>query len=220
MRTRTLCSLLFLSLVTITVMAQQVSLAKLEVETTGYIPEDKNTPVFSSGAVLAGRFIPAHWVRLRATGLFYVEDTASFFYELNNQTDTGFFKFDGADLTIPEVGGGPWSIVLFTGYLDNPASDSLFREYLKIEIEEPEFHELPAGMAFSPECEIRGTGAALTGAPKNGNMVTGLYVYWNDHTGNETAFSFDGRVESPPSPAPGSPTNSMRKRACGRLNQG
>ncbi|HQB88320.1 MAG TPA: hypothetical protein PLJ76_04845 [Treponemataceae bacterium] len=194
MSTRTLCSLAFLSLFTISVMAQQVSLAKLELESAGYIPENKDTPVFETGAILAGRFVPVHWVQLHVSTLFYITDTAAFLYNLNGQTDIGFVQFDGADLTFPGIGGGPWSMILFTGYLDNPASDSLFREYLKMEIEEPEFHGLPAGMAFSPESEIRGTGVALTGAPQNANVVTGLYAYWNDHTGNDVAYSFDARV--------------------------
>ena len=194
MKIRTLCILLFLMISLCSVAAQQVSLSELEIETTGYVPENKTTPVFSSEAVLGGRFVPDHWIQLRASIVFFAEDTAAFFYTLDDQTDPGFLLFKGADITFPSIGGSSWSAIIFTGYLDNPASDTLFREFLKISIDTPEFHGLPAGMAFSPEAEIRGTGIGLTGIPNNANVVTGFYGYWNDATGDDTALSFDARV--------------------------
>lgn len=194
MRIRILFTAILLTLFHLTVTAQTVALSQLELETTGYVPEDKDTPVFSTGGIVGGCFLPASWIRIRSAVRFYTGDTASFFYELDDETSTGFITFDGANVTFPELAGSSWSLILFTGYLDNPASDSLFREFLKIEIEEPEFHVLPAGMAFSPESDIDGTGLAAAGLPGNANIVAGVYSYWNDGTGDNAAYSFDLRL--------------------------
>lgn len=194
MRTRTFFFLLLLCIFSLTVMGQSFSLSELEIQTTGYIPENENTPVFSTTGIVAGRFIPAHWLRLRASTYFYIPDTVDFFYKLNDSTDPGRIIFDGIDLTFPNIHNSSWSLIIFTGRLDNPASDSLLREHLKVSIDEPEFHGLPSGMAFSPEGKIHGTGIGITGIPGNANVVTGFYGYWNDSTGSDMAGSFDVRL--------------------------
>lgn len=194
MSIRTISTFSFLFLVTLALCAQQVSLARLEVESTGYVPDGKDTPVFAAGGIIAGRFLPAYWIRLRVAARFEITDTAEFFYGLDKETDEGSFTFDGADITFPSLNGTSWSCILFTGFLDDPSSDSLLREFLKVRMDEPEFHGLPSGMAFSPESEIRGTGIGLAGLPGNANTAAGMYSYWNDRIGDDAAGSFDLRI--------------------------
>ncbi len=194
MSIRSLPTFSFLFLFSLAVCAQQVSLARLEMETTAYVPDGSTTPVFSTGGVIAGRFLPAHWIRLRVAASFSIADTAEFFYGLDKDTDSGSVLFNGADITFPSLNGSTWSLILFTGLLDDPASDSLLREFLKTRMDSPEFHGLPSGMVFSPESEIRGTGAGLAGVPGNAQVATGFYWYWNDHTGSDAAGSFDARI--------------------------
>lgn len=194
MSTRTLPTFSFLFLITLAVCAQQVSLAHLEVESTGYVPEGKDAPVFATSGKIAGRFLPSYWIRFRVAAQFSIADTAEFFYGLDKATDEGSVSFDGADITFPALDGTSWSAILFTGLLDDPASDSLLREFLKTRLDKPEFHGLPSGMAFSPESEIRGTGIGLAGLPGNANTVTGFYGYWNDRIGDDAAGSCDIRI--------------------------
>lgn len=194
MSTRTLPVFSFLFLLGLSVCAQQVSLARLEMQSTGYVPDGKNTPVFATSGIIAGRFIPAYWIRFRVASRFEIADTAEFLYGLDKDPDEGSFSFDGADITFPSLNRTSWSCILFTGHLDDPASDSLLREFLKIRLDKPEFHGLPSGMFFSPESEIRGTGIGLAGLPGNANTVTGFYSYWNDRIGDDAAGSFDLRL--------------------------
>lgn len=193
MDVRKIAAIVLFSGMALSAMAQSVSLADLRLETIGYIPEDEDKPRFLTAGTLAGRFIPVDWMRLRARTNLYLDDTESFFYSIDGSQTPGFLIFEGADLSFPSVADGKLAITVFTGLLDDPASNSLLRELLKVTVDEPEFRGMPAGTAFSPDTEIRGTGIGLTGIPYNANMVAGLYGYWNTCTGEDAAYTMDLR---------------------------
>jgi len=193
MDVRKIAAIACASIMALSAGAQTVSLADLRFETVGYFPEGEDKPRFLTAGTLAGRFLPVEWMRLRARADLYIDDTEAFFYSLNGSTTPGFLVFEGADASFPSVAGGPLSVTVFTGYLDDPASASLLRELLKVTVDEPEFHGMPAGTAFSPETEIRGTGFGLTGIPNNANMAAGLYGYWNTCTDDDAAYTLDLR---------------------------
>lgn len=194
MDVRKIAAIACASIIALSASAQTVSLADMRFETVGYFPEDRDKPRFVTAGTLAGRFIPVEWMRFRARADLFIDDTEAFFYSLNGSTNPGFLLFEGADVCFPSVADSPVSITAFTGYLDDPASMSLIRETLKVVVDEPEFHGMPAGTAFSPETEIRGTGLGLTGMPGNANITAGLYAYWNTCTDEDAAYTLDLRL--------------------------
>ncbi len=174
--------------------AQTVSLSELSVESRGSIADGDSRAVFSTAALLSLWFIPTDWVRIRGRTVMFVADTEAFLWRLDGDTDPGFILFDGAELVFPSVRGSDVTLTLFTGYLDNPASGTLLRESLKVRVDEPEFYGMPAGMAFAPDTEIRGTGFAVTVIPGSRPLAVAGYAYWNERSGNDGAFTVDARI--------------------------
>jgi len=174
--------------------SQSLSLADFRMETTGYLPEGASAPLFVSSSVLAGRFVPASWIQLKAQTSLFIPDTAAFFHPIPDSNIPGTIVFDGFSIKLPLFLDSPLDFSLFTGYFDDPASGSLLREYLKITIVPCEFHEKPAGSAFSPNTGITGTGISLSSIPGNRNLLLALYGYWNTRTDSNAVSTYDIRL--------------------------
>ncbi len=174
--------------------AQSLSLADFRVQTTGYLPEGATQPLFVSTGLVSGRFVPAGWLQLKAQTSLSIPDTVAFFHPIPGSNIPGIITFDGFSVKLPTFLDSPLDVSLFTGYFDDPASGSLLREYLKIEIEQSEFHQKPAGIAFSPDTGMTGTGIALSTIPGNRNIITAFYGYWNTRTDANAVSTFDLRL--------------------------
>jgi hypothetical protein len=174
--------------------AQSLSLSAFNADTTGFFPDGSKTPLFVSTGTIAGRFIPAYWLRLQAQVSITVNDTVRFFHPLPEYNIPGSLSFDTFSVEFPSAIKSPVDISVFSGYFDKPESDSLLRTYLKTEIPKSEFHEKPAGMVFSPETDIYGTGISFVTVPGNRNLVGALYGYWNSRTGNQAVSTWDLRL--------------------------
>lgn len=190
--------------------AQIISLADFRLETDGVVPEGTEQPQFATRGTLAGRFVPVSWIHIRAQTSLSITDTELFFHPLPENAIPGTLNFDGANIYLPSMLDSPLNFSIFTGFFDDPSSDSLLRDLLKIEIPSPEFHGKPAGMAFSPENRITGTGLALTTVPGNQNSVLGMYGYWNARTDSEASSTFDIRF--------GAVTNSLQFNTFGGIS--
>ncbi|HNY17220.1 MAG TPA: hypothetical protein PK542_05960 [Treponemataceae bacterium] len=188
-----LLSLVF-SIFPVALWAYGFSLAGFDLVTVGYVPEDSDSPnVLTEGSVSA-RFIPASWVNFRGGISFLLPDTGNFFNPATESSTPGALLFDNASINLRPQLAPTLGITFFTGKLDDPASDSLIREWFKRSIDRPEFQDLPAGMAFSSESVIDGTGMMVASVPGNANCVTGFYGYWNSRKGSDAVFTADGRI--------------------------
>lgn len=174
--------------------AQTVSLSELSLESRGSIADGDSRAIFETAARLGIWFIPTDWVRIRARTAMYIPDTEAFLWRLDGDTDPGWIFFDGAEIAFPSIRGSDVSVTLFTGYLDNPASGTFLRESLKTRIDEPEFYGMPAGMAFAPDTEIRGTGCAVSAVPGSSGIAVAGYAFWNERSGTDGAFTVDARI--------------------------
>ncbi len=174
--------------------AQTVALSEFSLESRGSVADGDSSVVFETVAGLSLWFIPTDWVRIRGRALALVPDTESFFWRLGGDTDPGFLLFDGAEIVFPSVNESDVSLTLFTGYLDNPSSGTFLREALKVRVDDPEFHGMPAGTAFAPGTEIDGTGFAITVIPGSRSFAFAGYSYWNERSGENAAFTVDARL--------------------------
>ena len=169
------------------------SLDGLDLDTTGYIPDGNDTPRFESSGFASVRFIPASWINLKTGASFNISNTGAFFNPVPESRESGLLTFDNASVLFYPPTGDGLCISVFTGTYDDPSSDSLLREFQKTKLDTPEFQDMPAGMAFSPEMEINGTGMSLSTVPGNRNTVLGFYGYWNSKVYSESTFSGDVR---------------------------
>ena len=184
---------LTISVLSITLHAQAVSLADLQMYSVGYIDKDIDHPLFISAGNLAGRFVPANWIRFQAGVSFLSMDSLYFLHPAPEKNTPASLKFNGVSVEAPEILGNPVNFTAFTGTFDDPASGSLLRSLLKYELSAPEFYGMPAGQTFATDTWINGTGIAVTGVPANKNMVLGFYGYWNTLTGSNTELTADLR---------------------------
>jgi len=173
--------------------AQGVSLSQLQLEMVGYIPDTQKTPLFISTGIVSGRFVPFPGLRLNAGATLLIPDTAGFFNPDPDSGEPGLILFNGFSAMMPSFLGSPLDFTIFTGYLDDPGSGSLLREYLKISIPSPEFHEKTAGRAFSPDTGIRGTGFSFAAVPGNVNYILAFYGYWNARFDDGAVITCDAR---------------------------
>lgn len=194
MNTRKASLILLVSFIFATLQAQTVSLTDFRLATIGFIPEGEKKPLFETSGSMSGRFVPVYWFRLKAGVSLIISDTEHFFDPRVESQDPAIVFFDGASMEFPKIFYSPLNFSFFTGYYDDLLSDSLLRNLLKAEIPTPEFHEKLAGMVFSTENRIFGTGGALTGIPGNRNVVTGFYVYTNSRTDKKMVTTGDVRL--------------------------
>lgn len=185
---------LFLTIFPAMLWAYGFSLAGFHLVSVGYMPEDSDTPIALTEGSVSARFIPTSWVNIRGGVSFLLPDTADFFKPDAETATPGILLFDNASINFRLPVSMPTGVTVFTGSLDDPSSDSLLREWLKCSIEEPEFHTLPAALAFSSESVISGTGLEIASVPGNANCVTGIYGYWNSRKGTDAIFTGDGRI--------------------------
>lgn len=193
MSTRKVLLILILTLVVAKIGAQNISLSDLQIKTIGFIPEGTETPLLSTQGTIAGRFVPAHWIRFNSQLSLDIPDSVLFFSPVNSFATQGTLNFDGGSVDFPNIFRSGVNFSLFTGYYDDLLSGNLLRESLKIDIDSPEFYENPAGMLLCPESRITGTGIALKTVPGNKNMVVALYGYWNTLTDSNANSSYDIR---------------------------
>lgn len=191
---RTACTYLIAILCAASLGAQQFSLTGLHLESAGHLESDSSYPSFVTQGGLSGRFVPADFLRLKAGVSFLTTDTGKFVHPSSEKNVPGILSFDGASATSPNMLSSGVDFSVFSGIFEDPASDTLLKELLKVEIEEPEFLDMPAGRAFSSDTWINGVGIAATGTPGNRNMIAGLYAYWNSLTGNESLTTCDLRL--------------------------
>jgi hypothetical protein len=184
---------LFFLILPVALWAYGFTLAGFDFVSVGYVPDGSDSPnVLTKGSVSA-RFIPASWVNFRGGVSFLLPDTGNFFNPATESSTPGALLFDNASINLRPQLAPTLGITFFTGKLDDPASDSLIREWLKRSIDTPEFQDLPAGMAFSSESVIDGTGIMIASVPGNANCVTGFYGYWNSRKGSDSVFTADVR---------------------------
>lgn len=174
--------------------AQSLSLADFELETAGYIDPATDKPLFPTYGTLSARLVPASWIRFQAQLDLDIPDSAMFFHPVPESNSPGILTFKGGFVEFPSVAGQPLNISVFTGYFDDPASGSLLRKMMKVEIPASEFHGKPGGLAFSPETGITGSGLAVTAVPYNKSTALGFYGYWNDRTDDTSKITYDTRV--------------------------
>lgn len=190
-RMRLLPFFLFISTM---LQASDFSLAGFDLVSVGFVPEDEDTPIVVTEGSVSARYIPADWINFRAGLSCELPDTVDFFNTLPDRGTDGTLSFDNASINFRPALSIPVGITAFTGKFDDPSADTLLREYLKETIDAPEFHELPAGAAFSCESEINGTGVLLAAVPGNANAVTGLYAYWNGEADADAIYTGDARI--------------------------
>jgi hypothetical protein len=172
--------------------AQSVSLAGLDIRTYGWLEDDYDPAGIAEGTV-AGRFVPADWIRFKASAAFLSYDAIAFMHPSPEKNEPGILAFTGASVNLPELYGSPLNFSAFTGLFDDPAGDSLSRDLLKTRINEPEFLSMPVGRGFRSETWIQGTGLAMTANPLKSASCIGLYAYWNTLTGDDSAMTGDIR---------------------------
>ncbi len=185
---------LFFTIFPAMLWAYGFTLAGFHLVSVGYMPEDSDTPIALTEGSVSARFIPTSWVNIRGGVSFLLPDTADFFKPDADTATPGMLLFDNASINFRLPSSIPAGVTVFTGSLDDPSSDSLLREWLKCSMEEPEFHSLPAALAFSSENVISGTGLEIALVPGNANCVTGMYGYWNSRTGSDAIYTGDARV--------------------------
>jgi len=186
--------LLFFLFFSTLLWASDFSLAGFDLVSVGFVPEGDDTPILATKASVSARFIPADWINFRAGLSCELPDTVDFFNTLPDRGTDGVLSFDNASINFRPALSIPVGLSAFTGEFDDPSTDTLLREYLKETLDTPEFHELPAGAAFSSESEINGTGVLVACVPGNANAVTGLYAYWNGEQGSDAIYTGDARV--------------------------
>jgi hypothetical protein len=191
---RTACTYLIATLCAASLGAQQFSLTGLHLESAGHFEPDANYPTIMTAGSISGRFVPVDFLRFKAGASFLTLDTATFVHPSSEKNVPGVLTFDGASVTSPNLLSSGVNISVFSGTFEDPASDTLLRELLKVEIAEPEFLDMPAGRAFASDTWINGVGLAATGTPGNGNAIAGLYAYWNTLKGNDSLSTCDLRL--------------------------
>lgn len=174
--------------------AQGLSLTKFNAETTGSIDTDgADHPSLESSGSIAGRFVPIHALSFKAGLSFASEDLAAFLHPSESYNVPGTVAFDGGAIETGNFPNRTVMLAVFTGTYDDPASGSLVRERLKIDISQPEFLDMPAGEKFSSDTDIRGTGLAVTAEPFRGSSVVGAYGYWNAEPNAQSLITMDLR---------------------------
>lgn len=191
---RTACTYLIAIACAASLGAQQFSLTGLHLESAGHLDSDTSYPTFVTQGGLSGRFVPVDFLRFKAGVSFLTTDTGKFVHPSSEKNEPGTLTFDGASVTSPNLLSSGVNLSVFSGTFEDPASDTLLRELLKVEITEPEFLDMPAGRTFSSDTWINGVGFATTGTPWNGNTVAGLYAYWNTIKGNGSLSTCDLRL--------------------------
>ena len=194
MSLRTACTYLIATLCAASLGAQQFSLTGLNLESSGHLDSDTSYPTIVTAGRLSGRFVPVDFLRFRAGVSFLTADTGKFVHPSSEKNVPGVLTFDGASVMTPNLLSSGIDLSVFSGTFEDPASDTLLRELLKVEIAEPEFLDMPAGRAFASDTWINGIGCAATGTPGNGNAVAGIYAYWNTLKGTESLSTCDLRL--------------------------
>lgn len=172
--------------------AQGVSLAGFDVRTYGWLEDDYEPAAVADGSI-AGRFVPADWIRFRASAAFLAYDAIDFLHPSPDKNIPAIVAFTGASVALPSFFDSPLNFAVFTGLFDDPASDSLLRDLLKTSIAEPEFLSMPTGNGLRSETWIQGTGMAMTANPGKSGSCVGMYAYWNTLTGDDSTLTGDIR---------------------------
>jgi hypothetical protein len=183
-----------LIVIPVSLWAYGFSLAGFELASVGFMPEDADRPLVVTAGSVSARFIPASWINIRGGVSFLLADTGKFFSPLRENATPGILLFDNASVFMRIPVETPTGLTVFTGTFDDPSSDTLMRDWLKRSIPAPEFHELPAGMPFSSESKIEGTGLLLANVPGAANWANGFYAYWNGQNGSEAILTGDARA--------------------------
>ncbi len=172
--------------------AQSVALTKLEAVTTGFVIEEPLHPRFVSSVEAHVSFLPVPFLRLDGGFTLLIPETARFFHPVQESNIPGELTFEAAAFSWL-THEGRLQTGIFTGYLDDCASDRLLRTYLKKTMPGAEFRDTLPGQSFVPATEIRGTGLFVSGAAAESPFASALYVHWNTVPGNEAVFSADLR---------------------------
>ncbi len=183
-----------LLVIPVSIWAYGFSLAGLELQAVGFLPEGADSPIVVTEGSVSGRFIPVSWLNVRGGVSFFVADSEEFFSPLKEEATPGDLLFDNASVFARLPLATPAGLTVFTGTFDDPSSDTLLRDWLKRSIDAPEFHDLPAGMPFSSESKIEGTGLMIATVPGDSAWANGVYAYWNGRNGSESIFTGDARV--------------------------
>ena len=183
-----------LIVIPVSLWANGFSLAGFELASVGFMPEEADRPLVVTAGSVSARFIPASWINIRGGVSFLLADSEKFFSPIKENATPGVLLFDNASVFIRLPVATPTGLTFFTGTFDDPSSDTLLRDWLKSSIAAPEFHELPAGMPFSSESKIEGSGLLVATVPGAANCATGFYAYWNGLRGSESIFTGDARV--------------------------
>ncbi len=174
--------------------SQAVSLSNFNVESILSIQEDSFMPNADTEVSAGARFAPAASVLIEAAFTLEISDMADFLHPLPEYREPGNFYFDGASLQFPRRSetGASWGV--FTGFFDDPSSDSLLKRELKTSVSPPEFRAMPAGSVFDPDPVIAGNGLVFWGVPGDGSLALAGYGYWNSLMGSDTALTWDVRA--------------------------
>lgn len=193
MRTKYFYLILFIFLAHYS-FTQTFSLAGLNIYSSVYQSKETDLIVSTTKGSFAGHFVPINALRFTAQTIIELPDTINFFNALPAHQIPGSIIFEGASVNSPKIFGSDLSLSLFTGFFDDPSSDSLLKKELKINIPSPDFHGMPAGKIFSTETEIRGTGLAVSYTPGVSNSTFGMYGYWNSVLGDDARYKLDLRA--------------------------